>query len=300
MTSKPSHGFKKNQREFAKDIEFLSDVIDRARASDTRRILANYRDQVLPYFVPRFFVQSKRIPERRKCNLIGGFPYTSAEYPWPIDVASGQHLQPIAQIDLEHVGSLLKDDFGSGLLQVWGYDAQSYGLLQAEHRIVPKLALGQAVDTFFPPEVACAMEFGDKIKARPQVQWNYAADMFMGTMEYVSSVRDDILVRLITDDEVNGAKETEQVTFTADAQESEHDIDFVNIRHSLMNVPYFGTYLGGYGGDYGSRGSFLNVNPEKGRQLIRIYSDVDDSNIGVVVRKNVEGLPTFDIECCYV
>lgn len=204
MATESSQGLKKNQREFAKDMDFLSDVIDRVPASDKRmrNTLMNYREQTLPYFVPRHFVQSRRIPERRKCNLIGGFPYTSVGYPWPFDEKFEQYLQPIAQIDLESVGSLLKDDFGSGLLQVWGYDAQSHGLLQAELRIVPKEGLSEAADSFFPSEIACAMELGEKIKARPQVRWIFAADMFTGTMEYVSSVRDEAFVSVQTVDAV--------------------------------------------------------------------------------------------------
>ena len=300
MATNSSQGLKKDQRAFAKDIDFLADSIERMPLCNERRMLMNYRDKTLPFFVPRYFVQSRLIPERRKCNLIGGFPYTSNEYPWLFDGAYEQYLQPIVQVDLEYVGSLLKDDFGTGLLQVWGYDAQNHGLLQAELRIVPKEALSEPADSFFPSEIACAMELGDRINARPQVRWVYAADMFMGTMEYVSSVRDDSFANVPSVHAVNPANEKADEPNGNDAQSNEFDLDFADIRLSLMNVPYFGTYLGGYGGDYGSRGSFLNVNPEKGRLLVRIYSDLDDSNLGVIVRENVEGSPTFEIECCYV
>ena len=79
-----------------------------------------------------------------------------------------------------------------------------------------------------------------------------------------------------------------------DLNESYEIIDFVR------STPYFGTYLGGYGGNNGSLGNFLNINPAGGSLLIRSGSDEDDAHVGVIVRYGKGGEILFDVEGCYL
>lgn len=51
-------------------------------------------------------------------NLLGGYPYTSEAYAWPIN-DHGQPLFPLIQINLDEVNRLANENFGDGLLQVW-------------------------------------------------------------------------------------------------------------------------------------------------------------------------------------
>ena len=290
----------KYQREYQSEMDILADAIRSAPSNEDRKILMGYRSQTFPYFVPRYYPQSKINPERRKCNLISGFPYTSIEYPWPIDKDTNQHLQPIAQLDLDVVGELLNDNFGKGLLQVWGYDAITHGFLKADHRIIPKSATCNEVSTIFPSNIACAMQFSERVISRPSVVWKFASEMFMGTDEYVSVDPINDAINVQSDDWIDS------VGINNDNLGSTNEVDFSDDNYcadvilSLGNTPYFGTYLGGYGGNYGSRGYFLKIDPAIGRLLIRIGCDNDDSNLGVIAMRNKDGSVTFDIETCYL
>ncbi len=51
-------------------------------------------------------------------NMYGGFPFTSAKHPWPLD-KEGSPLCPLIQINLDSVKESTEQHVGSGLLQVW-------------------------------------------------------------------------------------------------------------------------------------------------------------------------------------
>lgn len=293
----------KYHRDFFRDVEKLSNAISKSSDPWLVNLLLNYKNQTRPYFVPRYFPQSVKNPARRKCNLIGGFPFTTSDYPWPVDVFTGQHLQPIAQIDLDETGTLLEENFASGLLQIWGYDNKVYGL-KVDHRLIPKTELSKTADTFFSPNIAKAIEFEERILSKPQVSWVLATEMFMGTFDYVNSDppdRDDVFSSFKFEDDDNSTRS--KIDLESSTQESGKIIDgenYYEIIYALSNVPYFGTYLGGFGGGIGSRGEFLNIDPKNGRLLLRIGSSIDDGNIGVLAQKNENGILSFEIETCYL
>lgn len=69
----------------------------------------------------------------RKGNVLGGSPFVSQEWPWPVN-SSGNPLLPLIQICLDEVTLLSGKDFGAGLLQVW-IDVSDADL-QSIHRVV--------------------------------------------------------------------------------------------------------------------------------------------------------------------
>jgi hypothetical protein len=84
-----------------------------------REAFGNYTKKTRPCAYPRFMPQDRSNLAHRTHDMLGGFPYTSEEFPWPVS-AEGHHMQPVVQINLKEAGTLLEEDIGSGLLQIWG------------------------------------------------------------------------------------------------------------------------------------------------------------------------------------
>ena len=82
--------------------------------------------------------------------------------------------------------------------------------------------------------------------------------------------------------------------------------EFINLKEPyelldyLRSLPYFGTYLGGYGGGNGSIGKFLDIDPEKGSLLIRTGSTEDDAHVGVIAIYGENGEVSFEIDGRFV
>ena len=84
-----------------------------------REAFGNYTKKPRACAYPKFMPQDRKNPAHRTHDMLGGFPYTSEEFPWPVS-AEGYHMQPVVQINLKEAGTLLDEDVGSGLLQIWG------------------------------------------------------------------------------------------------------------------------------------------------------------------------------------
>jgi hypothetical protein len=54
----------------------------------------------------------------RKGSFFGGLPFTSDDYPWPVNSES-RPLCPLVQLDLREITKITGEEFGDGLLQVW-------------------------------------------------------------------------------------------------------------------------------------------------------------------------------------
>jgi len=99
-----------------KELESMSyDGLDEAG----KLKVSNFLDCAKPFAIPVFSLQDRSVAGQRLGNLIGGYPYTSDEYPWPLTDGCGLPMQPIFQLDLLDVGGVLGVNLGSGLLQVW-------------------------------------------------------------------------------------------------------------------------------------------------------------------------------------
>ncbi len=130
---------------------------------EVKEALKVYSREGRPFALPGFKQQDRTSINQRAVDLLGGFPYTSAAYPWPIGGAEALHMQPIVQINLEKAGKLLNFDFGEGVLQLWsivGKDQNSFDSVQLAFdpdktkgilaRVIPLKELTQKPSDFFP------------------------------------------------------------------------------------------------------------------------------------------------------
>jgi hypothetical protein len=130
---------------------------------EVKEALHIFASEGRPYALPSFKSQDRSSAKHRIADLIGGFPYTSEAYPWPVGGADGLYMQPVIQINLKEAGKLLKFDFGEGLLQIWsvtGKDEKSFSpyemALDADKskgvllRIIPVEEISKTPDNFYP------------------------------------------------------------------------------------------------------------------------------------------------------
>lgn len=89
-----------------------------------KEAIARFANEGRAFALGDFCLQDKSKSDERKLDLLGGFPYTSEVYPWPIAGENGLFMQPLIQINLKAASELLKFDFGEGLLQLWGLVAK--------------------------------------------------------------------------------------------------------------------------------------------------------------------------------
>ncbi|MFZ4860019.1 MAG: DUF1963 domain-containing protein [Desulfuromonadaceae bacterium] len=137
---------------FAFAKQRLQDFKDKASDEIVEKYLDLYLNTVRPFFVPRFLNFDKNIREHRLSDqVLCGFPYTSQKWSWPVG-SNGLHMQPVAQINLENVGKLLRLPLGTGLLQIWG--CVGMGLRDHSIRIIPTQDLSDVLDDFYPPDAA--------------------------------------------------------------------------------------------------------------------------------------------------
>lgn len=106
--------------------------------------IETYSKLSLPFCQPSFQPIDPDNPTHRfDDQVIKGFPFTSASWPWPSG-KKWKYMQPAAQINLERASILLGTDLGKGLLQVWIDD------LKPVTRIIPLTSLSEPLDLFYP------------------------------------------------------------------------------------------------------------------------------------------------------
>lgn len=278
--------------DYQKDLELIRRVLRGPSANEVKLEIFQYMKLARPYFLPRKSFQTFRKKSDYLCDLIGGIPYTSKKNPWPIDPETNEFLQPILQIRLEKASKLLREPFGKGLLQVFGYTTEYYGL-RFYHRVIAPENLSEPPIELTHEYTAKSIEWNEETKTRSKVSWRSAGSMFMGDFSNVD-YNCEMSPPIDFNEEIPGYETTdENLGAPINLNESYEILDFIR------SQPYFGTYLGGRGGNNGSRGHFLNINPSHGSLLIRIGSDVDDANIGVSAHDGDDGKIIFDVEGCY-
>ena len=114
-----------------------------------RGFMKMYANKSRPFCVPQFLpFDRKRSSHRVADQIFSGFPFTCAEFPWPIEKI-GNHMQPIAQINLAMASELLSENLGSGLMQIWG-GVDSGTKVELLSRLIPESALTSEPDWFYP------------------------------------------------------------------------------------------------------------------------------------------------------
>ena len=113
-----------------------------------RKAVRIYAGTTRAFCSPRFARQDINDPaERRQDLVLGGLPYLSSSHPWPRS-ERGQWMQFLAQVDLDKASSMLGEEFGSGLLQVWAHDYEECDRFLV--RVIDREALQEPLVGGFP------------------------------------------------------------------------------------------------------------------------------------------------------
>jgi len=285
-----------SRTDYQKDLAVLQALLSGPSADQVKSEILQYFKLARPYFLPKRCAQDITLHADRISDLIGGIPYTSEKNAWPTDPKTNEHLQPIFQLRLEKAGRLLSRNFGKGLLQVFGYSTEAYGHLRFWHRVIRTEDLSDSACRSSPDVIARSIDFDVTTQEKPKILWRSAGHMLMGNFSYVDLNLEGSLVFDNNDSSGDEDSTEESPVRVIELNESYEIFDCVR------STPYFGTYLGGYGGDngYGCLGNFLNVNPAEASLLIRTGSDEDDAHVGVIVRYDKSGEILFDVEGCYL
>ena len=132
--------------------ERLQDFRDKAINDTAKKFISRYLETVRSFYVPRFLKFDRDVRDHRLSDqVLCGFPFTSQKWSWPVG-SNGLHMQPVAQINLENAGKLLRLPLGTGLLQIWG--CVGMGLRHHSMRIIPTSDLSDSLDNFYPPDAA--------------------------------------------------------------------------------------------------------------------------------------------------
>ena len=134
---------------FQRDLEVLKKIASQQEEDVIRDCINMYAEASRPFCVPQFLPFDRTNSDHRLADQVFcGFPFTSAEFPWPVEKL-GNHMQPITQINLAKAASLLGVKLGSGLMQVWG-GIESSAKVELQTRVIPESALTQDLDWFYP------------------------------------------------------------------------------------------------------------------------------------------------------
>ncbi|MDD5029772.1 MAG: hypothetical protein PHH58_09775 [Rhodoferax sp.] len=146
-----------------------------------------------PYCLPRFLPLDKTNQTHRLADQLGpGFPFTSAQWPWPLE--NDEPMQPIVQINLDNAGKLLGENIGDGLLQCWAHAMKG----RPNHwdpllRIIPKADMLQTMDSHYPKgakrngykkDHRCeGLDGPGEWWTKPRVEWMAMGGMFPDPIE---------------------------------------------------------------------------------------------------------------------
>jgi len=141
-----------------------------------------YSETFTPFCMPLFLPLDRSNPEHRLADQVtGGFPFTSAFWPWPSN-EQGSAMHFLAQVNLDRASSLLGHNFGSGLLQIWMpyYDDTEVII----SRVIPSGDLSNNLDTDYPE--ACEAEaqayglfhWNSISPCKPRIDWIRFGNMY--------------------------------------------------------------------------------------------------------------------------
>ena len=217
-----------------------------------REAFGNYTKKTRPCAYPKFMPQDRSNPAHRTHDMLGGFPYTSEEFPWPVS-AEGHHMQPVVQINLKEAGTLLDEDVGSGLLQLWaapfrdhqnpamdfyGGDFYNGDYSTFRMRIIPEEAIFSPASDLHPeaapwlPEprhesggLETMINLGQKQTENPLISWKRMAPMLESIEP--ENMRDLVLEELAPDSYIS--QENGKIDWP--------HFNFIEISRDKFNIP---------------------------------------------------------------
>lgn len=263
-------------------------------------ILDRYAAGARPFCPGVFDAQDIANPAHRVVDLIGGWPYTSEEYPWPKTYGGPLWMQPLVQLRLAKVGQLFGAEIGDGLLQIWGpafTDVDSVLEQLSEPfltRIIPAQALKTSPSDFVPDSVV--WDNGQFKSRNPDIQflmnpsedcefltnavvdWQAARPMF-GTFCHLYDV-----LTLDEQDDMGGSDEYWPIA---------EELDEL-LSSSPLSMAQHAVYLGGLGGAAGG-----SEDPSFGKSLLLRLHDGNGFHFAITLKVNksqqLEYLPVFRI-----
>jgi predicted DNA-binding WGR domain protein len=253
---------------------------------DGRNYVEAYARHSQSYCIPSFVpLDRSNRHHRLDDQAMRGFPFTSANWPWPLTDA-GQPMQPLAQIDLEKAGILLGTELGRGLLQVWAMDTNEPLL-----RTIPPSALEDDLDTYYPNEAFWNVECGDTSEyvglfylylsqmPHPRIEWIRAGQMFPRPLQAMW----------------NWCEENTNFRERKQEQLSERIEDLGIPMMERGDSATRWVHLGGYPGGHGNQGARCDWHGEEERLLLYVRDGGEDVvfTMQVTVSLGVEGKPNF-------
>jgi len=192
---------------YERDLTEIARISENQDAEEIRDALTLYSQATRPFCTPRFLPLDRSNSQHRiQDQIFCGFPFTCADFPWPIG-KGGHHMQPIAQIDLLNASRLIDAHLGEGLLQIWG-GIEFGGGTELMLRVIPYMCMQNEPDEFYPanaPWLNKDMDFEGCIQScfessdfphfgidNCRIDWDYEGEMFYPK------------IRLLFDDPIEG------------------------------------------------------------------------------------------------
>lgn len=248
----------------------------------------------LPYAVPVYLPFDASDPAHRLADqVICGFPYTCAAWPWPQDF-NGGHMQPIAQLDLTRAGEALGENLGKGLLQVWfSVDPTSAnkGSWRPLLRVIPREALTEPMDSFYPADApwdparesdewgGCIFSHSRKTVPSARVQWAALGRMYPRPYWVMNEWCD------------NTPKMTES---KAEKLEKKIEaLDIPSMDSAYLDPKSKAIHLGGYVAGYGNEADLVSWADNSRRLLFYVSEEEGIFAMAVTFDRDESGQVTF-------
>jgi len=276
-------------------LDAISSIKTEHASPEAHKVLDFFVHGAKTFAPAKFLAQDQFNPEHRMADLVGGIPFTSDAFSWPVTPGSGLHMQPIVQINLETAGQHLNLDLGVGLLQVWAFVFQTADELSDNLddpfllRIIPLNALQDPLNAFIPDfrpwtcseddpnfgTAGCLMQpsYDEDFKNQPMLKWETARPMFGGFHHLYGVLSSNEAKALGGDDD-----------YALLAEDWASQLDF-----SEISIGWHSVYLGGLGGQAGGP-----EDPTFHENLLIRIADGNGFHFGIGFSHNRQGKPVFE------
>lgn len=254
----------------AQAIQLMTEFADQQSSEFVSNLVEKFSKVTRAFSQPTYLSQDTGSAQHRRGDLVGGFPYTNEEHPWPKTPGNDLYMQPIVQLNLANAGSILGADLGTATLQVWGPVAEKINDLSTDIddfciRLIPEGQMVIAPSDFFPdwrmlkkgiPTAVFHMQFDqDAVTATmPRVKWSEPLQMFGSKQHLLQLAWADL------------RKESEDFGDDELIDLADQFMDYLDA--SPLSAGSNTDYLGGFGGQTGGE-----YDPSYGENLLLRITD---------------------------
>jgi hypothetical protein len=154
----------------------------------TAALLESLAPSIGPMYLPKY--ESRAIGQiDRMGSLVGGLPYVTDEFPWPVS-GQGEFMVPLSQLDLAEISRATGKDVGDGLLQLWRLRAGDWNFGENELRHIPGSAVRQDATLRQMPEQFAAQvgEEWQQHVVRPRLLDELFEEESVGKEDYLANL----------------------------------------------------------------------------------------------------------------